>query len=94
MCVRVCVRAATSDEEMTMWVKGLTWLVADTLRSPTPLQIERSEVMTPDCRNTQTHWVHGLFCFFYAFFFLSFFSYPFRWLRKQFYALDRNREDR
>uniref|UniRef100_A0AAR2L935 Phosphoinositide phospholipase C n=1 Tax=Pygocentrus nattereri TaxID=42514 RepID=A0AAR2L935_PYGNA len=34
--------AATSDEEMTMWVKGLTWLVTDTLRSPTPLQIERS----------------------------------------------------
>uniref|UniRef100_A0A8C8C3S7 1-phosphatidylinositol 4,5-bisphosphate phosphodiesterase gamma n=1 Tax=Oncorhynchus tshawytscha TaxID=74940 RepID=A0A8C8C3S7_ONCTS len=33
--------AATSDEEMTMWVKGLTWLVADTLKSPTPLQIER-----------------------------------------------------
>lgn len=24
-----------------MWVKGLTWLVADTLKSPTPLQIER-----------------------------------------------------
>lgn len=33
--------SATSDEEMTMWVKGLTWLVADTLKSPTPLQIER-----------------------------------------------------
>uniref|UniRef100_A0A3Q3S1E8 1-phosphatidylinositol 4,5-bisphosphate phosphodiesterase gamma n=1 Tax=Mastacembelus armatus TaxID=205130 RepID=A0A3Q3S1E8_9TELE len=33
--------AATSDEEMTMWVKGLNWLVADTLKSPTPLQIER-----------------------------------------------------
>uniref|UniRef100_A0A672T4X2 Phosphoinositide phospholipase C n=1 Tax=Sinocyclocheilus grahami TaxID=75366 RepID=A0A672T4X2_SINGR len=33
--------AATSDEEMVMWVKGLTWLVSDTLRSPTPLQIER-----------------------------------------------------
>ncbi|XP_013886557.1 1-phosphatidylinositol 4,5-bisphosphate phosphodiesterase gamma-1, partial [Austrofundulus limnaeus] len=49
--------AATSDEEMTMWVKGLGWLVADTLKSPTPLQIER-------------------------------------WLRKQFYAVDRNREDR
>uniref|UniRef100_A0A665UA61 Phosphoinositide phospholipase C n=1 Tax=Echeneis naucrates TaxID=173247 RepID=A0A665UA61_ECHNA len=42
---------------MTMWVKGLNWLVADTLKSPTPLQIER-------------------------------------WLRKQFYAVDRNREDR
>lgn len=26
---------------MTMWVKGLNWLVADTLKSPTPLQIER-----------------------------------------------------
>uniref|UniRef100_A0A8C9XGT1 Phosphoinositide phospholipase C n=1 Tax=Sander lucioperca TaxID=283035 RepID=A0A8C9XGT1_SANLU len=49
--------AATSDEEMTMWVKGLNWLVADTLKAPTPLQIER-------------------------------------WLRKQFYAVDRNREDR
>uniref|UniRef100_A0A8C6T8P7 Phosphoinositide phospholipase C n=1 Tax=Neogobius melanostomus TaxID=47308 RepID=A0A8C6T8P7_9GOBI len=49
--------AATSDEEMTMWVKGLNGLVADTLKSPTPLQIER-------------------------------------WLRKQFYAVDRNREDR
>ncbi|XP_046895534.1 LOW QUALITY PROTEIN: 1-phosphatidylinositol 4,5-bisphosphate phosphodiesterase gamma-1 [Hypomesus transpacificus] len=49
--------AATSDEEMTMWVKGLTWLVEDTLKSPTPLQIER-------------------------------------WLRKQFYAVDRNREDK
>ncbi|KAK7884209.1 hypothetical protein WMY93_027332 [Mugilogobius chulae] len=49
--------AATSDEEMSMWVKGLNWLVADTLKSPTPLQIER-------------------------------------WLRKQFYAVDRNREDR
>lgn len=33
--------SATSDEEMTMWVKGLNWLVADTLKSPTPLQIER-----------------------------------------------------
>ncbi|KAM9828409.1 1-phosphatidylinositol 4,5-bisphosphate phosphodiesterase gamma-1 isoform 1-T2 [Syngnathus typhle] len=49
--------AATSDEEMTLWVKGLNWLVADTLQSTTPLQIER-------------------------------------WLRKQFYAVDRNREDR
>uniref|UniRef100_H2M039 1-phosphatidylinositol 4,5-bisphosphate phosphodiesterase gamma n=1 Tax=Oryzias latipes TaxID=8090 RepID=H2M039_ORYLA len=33
--------AATSDEEMTMWVKGLNWLLADTLKSSTPLQIER-----------------------------------------------------
>uniref|UniRef100_A0A4W4FQ13 1-phosphatidylinositol 4,5-bisphosphate phosphodiesterase gamma n=1 Tax=Electrophorus electricus TaxID=8005 RepID=A0A4W4FQ13_ELEEL len=49
--------AATSDEEMTMWVRGLTWLVTDTVSSPTPLQIER-------------------------------------WLRKQFYAVDRNREDK
>ncbi|KAG7472419.1 hypothetical protein MATL_G00108630 [Megalops atlanticus] len=49
--------AATSDEEMSMWVKGLTSLVADTLQSPTPLQVER-------------------------------------WLRKQFYAVDRNREDK
>ncbi|XP_048838622.1 1-phosphatidylinositol 4,5-bisphosphate phosphodiesterase gamma-1 [Brienomyrus brachyistius] len=49
--------AATSDEEMSMWVKGLMWLEADTLNSPTPLQIER-------------------------------------WLRKQFHAVDRNREDK
>ncbi|KAL4655315.1 1-phosphatidylinositol 4,5-bisphosphate phosphodiesterase gamma-1-like [Arapaima gigas] len=49
--------AAMSDEEMSMWVKGLTWLVEDTLRSPTPLQIER-------------------------------------WLRKQFHAVDRSREDK
>uniref|UniRef100_A0A663N441 Phosphoinositide phospholipase C n=1 Tax=Athene cunicularia TaxID=194338 RepID=A0A663N441_ATHCN len=40
-----------------MWIKGLNWLVTDTLRAATPLQIER-------------------------------------WLRKQFYSLDRNREDR
>lgn len=37
---------ATSDEEMSMWVKGLNWLVADTLRSPTPLQIERFVLLT------------------------------------------------
>ncbi|CAL1605714.1 unnamed protein product [Knipowitschia caucasica] len=49
--------AASTDEEMSMWVKGLNCLVADTLKSPTPLQIER-------------------------------------WLRKQFSAVDRNREDR
>lgn len=49
--------AATSDEEMSMWVEGLTGLRDDTLKSPTPLQIER-------------------------------------WLRKQFYAADRNREER
>ncbi|XP_021171961.2 1-phosphatidylinositol 4,5-bisphosphate phosphodiesterase gamma-1 isoform X2 [Fundulus heteroclitus] len=49
--------AATSDEEMSMWVRGLKWLVNDTLKAPTPLQIER-------------------------------------WLRKQFYAADRRREDR
>lgn len=24
-----------------MWIKGLNWLVADTLRAATPLQIER-----------------------------------------------------
>ncbi|XP_009997099.1 PREDICTED: 1-phosphatidylinositol 4,5-bisphosphate phosphodiesterase gamma-1 [Chaetura pelagica] len=48
---------ATSEDEVNMWIKGLNWLVADTLRAPTPLQIER-------------------------------------WLRKQFYSLDRNREDR
>ncbi|KAJ8265340.1 hypothetical protein COCON_G00144390 [Conger conger] len=49
--------AATSDEEMSMWEKGLTSLVTDTLQSSTPLQVER-------------------------------------WLRKQFYAVDRNREDK
>ncbi|MGH0124485.1 UNVERIFIED_CONTAM: hypothetical protein FKN15_077170 [Acipenser sinensis] len=55
--LRALSLAATSDEEMTMWVKGLSWLVADTLNSSTPLQIER-------------------------------------WLRKQFYAADRSREDK
>ncbi|XP_051788777.1 1-phosphatidylinositol 4,5-bisphosphate phosphodiesterase gamma-1 [Erpetoichthys calabaricus] len=49
--------AATSDEEMMMWVKGLNWLAGDTLKASTPLQIER-------------------------------------WLRKQFYAVDRSREER
>ncbi|XP_063816322.1 1-phosphatidylinositol 4,5-bisphosphate phosphodiesterase gamma-1 isoform X2 [Pseudophryne corroboree] len=48
---------ATSDEEVNMWIKGLNWLLQDTLQAPTPLQIER-------------------------------------WLRKQFYSLDRNREDK
>lgn len=48
---------ATSEDEVNMWIKGLNWLVMDTLNAPTPLQIER-------------------------------------WLRKQFYSLDRNREDR
>ncbi|XP_034978886.1 1-phosphatidylinositol 4,5-bisphosphate phosphodiesterase gamma-1 isoform X1 [Zootoca vivipara] len=48
---------ATSEEEVSMWIKGLNWLVADTLKAATPLQIER-------------------------------------WLRKQFYSVDRNREDR
>lgn len=33
--------AATSEEEVNMWIKGLNWLVADTLRAATPLQIER-----------------------------------------------------
>ncbi|XP_066442634.1 1-phosphatidylinositol 4,5-bisphosphate phosphodiesterase gamma-1 isoform X2 [Eleutherodactylus coqui] len=48
---------ATSEEEVNMWIKGLNWLLQDTLQAPTPLQIER-------------------------------------WLRKQFYSLDRNREDK
>ncbi|KAM8776309.1 1-phosphatidylinositol 4,5-bisphosphate phosphodiesterase gamma-1 isoform 1-T3 [Rhynchonycteris naso] len=48
---------ATSEDEVNMWVKGLTWLTEDTLQAATPLQIER-------------------------------------WLRKQFYSVDRNREDR
>ncbi len=42
MLVLFCLcAAATSDEETVMWVKGLNWLMNDTLRSPTPLQIER-----------------------------------------------------
>uniref|UniRef100_A0A8C6NTT6 1-phosphatidylinositol 4,5-bisphosphate phosphodiesterase gamma n=1 Tax=Nothobranchius furzeri TaxID=105023 RepID=A0A8C6NTT6_NOTFU len=41
--------AATSDEEMTMWIKGLEWLVADTLRAPTPLQVERLISITRVC---------------------------------------------
>ncbi|KAL4630629.1 1-phosphatidylinositol 4,5-bisphosphate phosphodiesterase gamma-1-like [Arapaima gigas] len=48
---------AMSHEEMSMWVKGLNWLMEDTLSSSTPLQVER-------------------------------------WLRKQFYAIDRNREEK
>lgn len=48
---------ATSEEEVNMWIKGLNWLLQDTLQAPTPLQIER-------------------------------------WLRKQFYSIDRNREDK
>lgn len=32
---------ATSEDEVNMWIKGLNWLVADTLRAATPLQIER-----------------------------------------------------
>ncbi|XP_003787644.1 1-phosphatidylinositol 4,5-bisphosphate phosphodiesterase gamma-1 isoform X2 [Otolemur garnettii] len=48
---------ATSEEEVNMWIKGLSWLMEDTLQAATPLQIER-------------------------------------WLRKQFYSVDRNREDR
>ncbi|XP_028926852.1 1-phosphatidylinositol 4,5-bisphosphate phosphodiesterase gamma-1 isoform X1 [Ornithorhynchus anatinus] len=48
---------ATSEEEVNMWIRGLNWLVTDTVKAATPLQIER-------------------------------------WLRKQFYSVDRNREDR
>ncbi|XP_027722947.1 1-phosphatidylinositol 4,5-bisphosphate phosphodiesterase gamma-1 isoform X1 [Vombatus ursinus] len=48
---------ATSEDEVSMWIKGLNWLVTDTIQAATPLQIER-------------------------------------WLRKQFYSVDRNREDR
>ncbi|NP_776850.1 1-phosphatidylinositol 4,5-bisphosphate phosphodiesterase gamma-1 [Bos taurus] len=48
---------ATSEDEVNMWIRGLTWLMEDTLQAATPLQIER-------------------------------------WLRKQFYSVDRNREDR
>lgn len=32
---------ATSEDEVSMWIKGLNWLVADTLKAATPLQIER-----------------------------------------------------
>uniref|UniRef100_A0A8C3LPZ5 Phosphoinositide phospholipase C n=1 Tax=Chrysolophus pictus TaxID=9089 RepID=A0A8C3LPZ5_CHRPC len=35
---------ATSEDEVNMWIKGLNWLVADTLRAATPLQIERWEL--------------------------------------------------
>lgn len=32
---------ATSEDEVNMWIKGLTWLMEDTLQAATPLQIER-----------------------------------------------------
>lgn len=32
---------ATSEDEVNMWIKGLTWLTEDTLQAATPLQIER-----------------------------------------------------
>lgn len=32
---------ATSEDEVNMWIKGLTWLMDDTLQAATPLQIER-----------------------------------------------------
>ncbi|KAG7265050.1 hypothetical protein CRUP_020177 [Coryphaenoides rupestris] len=111
----------TSDEEMTMWVKGLNWLIADTLKSPTPLQIERwlrkqfsavdrnredkwtfhfyrvdireiKEVPTSD--EEMTMWVKGL-----NWLIADTLKSPTplqieRWLRKQFSAVDRNREDK
>uniref|UniRef100_A0A4W3JJ88 1-phosphatidylinositol 4,5-bisphosphate phosphodiesterase gamma n=1 Tax=Callorhinchus milii TaxID=7868 RepID=A0A4W3JJ88_CALMI len=36
--------AATSEDEMNMWISGLNWLLADTMKSPTPLQIERVQL--------------------------------------------------
>ncbi|XP_058034768.1 1-phosphatidylinositol 4,5-bisphosphate phosphodiesterase gamma-1-like isoform X5 [Ahaetulla prasina] len=33
--------AAFCEDDVTLWVAGLNWLVTDTQRSPTPLQIER-----------------------------------------------------
>lgn len=32
---------ATSEDEVNMWIKGLTWLMEDTSQAATPLQIER-----------------------------------------------------
>uniref|UniRef100_A0A668TUS4 1-phosphatidylinositol 4,5-bisphosphate phosphodiesterase gamma n=1 Tax=Oreochromis aureus TaxID=47969 RepID=A0A668TUS4_OREAU len=46
--------AATSDEEMTMWVQGLTSLVTDTLKSPTPLQIERIICFLISCKDLKS----------------------------------------
>ncbi|KAM4028679.1 1-phosphatidylinositol 4,5-bisphosphate phosphodiesterase gamma-1-like [Anomaloglossus baeobatrachus] len=33
--------AAFSEEEVTLWIGGLSWALTDTLRSPGPLQVER-----------------------------------------------------
>ncbi|XP_044130930.1 1-phosphatidylinositol 4,5-bisphosphate phosphodiesterase gamma-1-like [Bufo gargarizans] len=33
--------AAFSEEEVTLWISGLTWALTDTLSSPSPLQAER-----------------------------------------------------
>lgn len=40
-CFSCALPTATSEDEVNMWIKGLNWLVADTLRAATPLQIER-----------------------------------------------------
>ncbi|KAL7985515.1 hypothetical protein Chor_004085 [Crotalus horridus] len=40
---------ATSEDEVNMWIKGLNWLVADTLKAATPLQIER--ISAKDLKN-------------------------------------------
>ncbi|XP_043923269.1 1-phosphatidylinositol 4,5-bisphosphate phosphodiesterase gamma-1-like [Protopterus annectens] len=33
--------AAYCEEDVNLWINGLNWLVADTVKSPTPLQVER-----------------------------------------------------
>ncbi|XP_015263416.1 PREDICTED: 1-phosphatidylinositol 4,5-bisphosphate phosphodiesterase gamma-1-like, partial [Gekko japonicus] len=33
--------AAFSEDDVNLWIAGLNWLVTDTQRAPTPLQIER-----------------------------------------------------
>lgn len=39
--VFVCASAAFSEEEVNVWMTGLTWLMADTQRAPAPQQTDR-----------------------------------------------------
>ncbi|XP_068175043.1 1-phosphatidylinositol 4,5-bisphosphate phosphodiesterase gamma-1-like isoform X2 [Antennarius striatus] len=39
--LRTLSLAAFSEEEVNMWIAGLTWLMTDTQRAPAPLQIDR-----------------------------------------------------
>lgn len=41
LCSALALLTATSEDEVNMWIKGLTWLMEDTLQAATPLQIER-----------------------------------------------------